>query len=289
MTDWPPIEDQRTLRRFAMSDEEFQALAVRLAERIGGEPYAQDHLERAITYPWHSVELSAGFLLEGDQATPLESLTQERHARATTLTGERGEPVHALLAIGSNASPEVLAAKLAGLDDETDRTVLAVGGRLSGYAIGHSPHLAVYGAMPATIHRSPGAEIDATVLYVTARQLSALAATEFNYLLGRVDRLAFTGEVAHPEDTAVHCFVSRHGVATDERGAPVALAEDSQLAVLQRATRLALGDEAQPSDLVRRCVESYAWAVTTAKPALAEMSAPLDRSRWPVHPGGIND
>lgn len=289
MTDWPPIEDERTLRRFAMSDEEFHALAVKLAARIGGEAYDDEHLERALTYPWHSVELSAGFLLEGDEATPLKSLAEDRHARATSLIDERGEPVHALLAIGSNASPEVLAAKLAGLGDEVDRTLLAVGGRLSGYGIGHSPHLAVYGAMPATIHRSPGAEIDATVLYVTARQLSALAATEFNYLLGRVDRQAFVGKVAHPEGMEIHCFVSRHGVATDERGATVALTEDSQLTVLRRATRLTLGDEARPSDLVRRCVESYAWAVETAKPALAEMSVPLDRSNWPVHPGRTND
>lgn len=277
MSNWPRIDDERTLRRFAMSDAEFVALAERLAERIGGAPFTEEHLTRALGYPWHEPPSSGSFLLIDGV---LARLPVDKGASAL---GDR--PRHALVAIGSNADPVTLTEKLAGLEDPDDRSVLGIHGSLIDIEIGHSPHLAVYGSLPATIFRRTGATAQATLLMVTSEQLTALSRTEFNYLLTRLPPDHFVGPADHPVAIEMYAYISRHGVVTNESGAPVPLHRPDQRALLDRAARQTLGEASDAAELIRRTIESYPWAVREARPRLAELARPLDRSEWDLHPG----
>lgn len=277
MSGWPQIADDRTLRRFAMGDADFASLAERLAERIGGDEFSNEHFARAIAYPWHDQPPDGSFLLVDREATRLPV------GEAASALGERQR--HALVAIGSNADPVTLAEKLAGLEDRDDRRVLGIHGSLLDVEVGHSPHLAVYGALPATIFRQIGAKTRATLLMVTEAQLTALSRTEFNYLLTRLPANQFVGPAEQPASGQLYAYISRHGVVTDESGDPLPLHRPYQSALLSRAAKVAIGGSADARELVRRTIESYPWAVRHARPRLATLARPLDRAEWDLHPG----
>lgn len=134
-----------------------------------------------------------------------------------------------LLAYGANRSPERLAGKLPGV------RVVALAGRLRGWAIVHSAHVSPYGSVPATLVPQPSAVADVHVLLLGDR--AALDATEPNYRVERltdvdleVDRL---GRV-----DAVDAYVSRWGALLDG-GRPVGLGTRSQAqlrAILSRSS-----------------------------------------------------
>lgn len=275
MNSWPPIDDERTLRRLRMSDSEFAALAERLALRIGGEKFTDQHLRRAITYPWHVPHADEDFLLVDG------AIRRASDDETTMALGDAAR--HPLLAIGSNADPATLLAKLESLPTPEDRTLLGIRGSLADHAIGHSPHLAIYGSLPATIFRDLGAQTPATLLLVTTNQFTALSSTEFNYLLARLPADRWTGpvEVTDP----ILAYVSRHGVVTAETGEPIPLQRPQQRELLDRAATVTIGSAADALELVRRTIESYAWAVREARPRLAKIARPLDRSEWDLHPG----
>lgn len=279
MTDWPPIDEPRTRRRLAMDDDEFAELALRLAQRIGGEPFTERHFEHAIGYPWHPMQGGAEFALRADGSAP--PLGNEDRERAREMSGNGG--LHPMVAIGSNASPDALARKLADLADPLDREVLAASATLNDVKIGFSAHIAVYGALPATLVHAPGARTTATMLFVTSAQLSRIADGEFNYVLARLD--AATIECTVPLVADPLAFVSRHG-AIAERGEALDLRTVAQTDALDLAARTAIGPSATARDLVRETVESYAWAVAEARPKLALLAEPLNRTFWDLHPGG---
>lgn len=260
-----------------MSDAEFAALAERLAERIGGETYAETHLQHATSYPWHERLADGGFLLEDGIVSPL-SIDQAIGAFDDTSR-------RSLIAIGSNADPVTLQQKLAVLEDPADRSVLGIHGSLSDFEIGHSPHLAVYGALPATIFRSPGRSTNATLLRITSAQLTALSRTEFNYLLARIPAGQFVASIDFPVAGYLYAYISRHGVVTDDAGDPVRMHPDDQRALLDRAARVTIDENADAAELVKRTIESYAWAVREARPRLRTIAQPLDRAEWDLHPG----
>jgi hypothetical protein len=111
-----------------------------------------------------------------------------------------------LLAYGSNASPQVLAAKLAAAPDP----VPVVRTALRDFDVVYSAHISRYGAVPATLSRSPGTEVTAFVAYLTAEQLRLVSATEPNYDLARFDRPSCALEKGDaPVELSV--YVSRHG------------------------------------------------------------------------------
>ena len=91
-----------------------------------------------------------------------------------------------VLAIGSNAAPEVLERKFAHFPEEEDRAVLALTGRLHDFDVGFAAQPALYGSMPATLFPSPGTAVAATVLWVTPAQLTQLVWSEISYRLGRL-------------------------------------------------------------------------------------------------------
>lgn len=112
----------------------------------------------------------------------------------------------ALLAYGSNASPSVLARKLAATPDP----VPVVRTALRDFDVVYSAHLSLYGAVPATLARSPGTEATAFVAYLTGEQLTLVSATEPNYRLARFDRPSCTLERGDaPAELQV--YLSRHG------------------------------------------------------------------------------
>lgn len=108
-----------------------------------------------------------------------------------------------VLAFGANASRAVLADKLG--EDGARTTVLAVD--LHDADVVYSAHVSPYGAIPATLHPSPGTVVAARLLLVASVALDRLDATEPNY------RRAPFGdvEVAGLGTLAVHAYRSRHG------------------------------------------------------------------------------
>jgi hypothetical protein len=152
---------------------------------------------RALEYPFEAPRGS--FVQRGTRALELDSSPGD-------LLGEDRRT--ALLAYGANASPRALAAKLGA---STEREPLpALRASLLDLDVVYSAHVSPYGAVPATLRRSPGTEAAAFVLLATAEQLELLCATEPNYGLASLEcercRLEDGTELA-----GARAFLSRHG------------------------------------------------------------------------------
>lgn len=123
-----------------------------------------------------------------------------------------------VLAYGSNAAPQVLSRKLA----LSDQPVLVVPACLVGFDVVYSAHISPYGAIPATLQRSQGTEVQVHVIYMTDAQIGVVSATEPNYvptLLDEVEcRLEDGGELDE-----ISAYISRHGCLLVD-GSEVALA-----------------------------------------------------------------
>ncbi|HEX7245472.1 MAG TPA: hypothetical protein VF245_07910 [Solirubrobacterales bacterium] len=112
----------------------------------------------------------------------------------------------ALLAYGSNAAPPVLARKLAFSPDP----VLVVPAALRGFDVVYSAHISPYGAIPATLQRSPGTAVEVHVIYMTEGQVELITVTESNYepISLKDVECRLEGDETLTELTA---YVSRHG------------------------------------------------------------------------------
>lgn len=215
-------------------------------------------VERAMRYPY---------------AVPARAFAQLRH---DTLSPDDVEIDLAerttLLAYGSNGSPEVLGRKLALSADP----VLVEPGWLHDFDVVYSAHISPYGAVPATLQRSPGTAVRVAVLHLTPEQLRLVSATEPNYEASVLEGVRC--ELARGAvETELNAYLSRHGCLLVE-GAEVAL-----VAVPARDRRFAEMSEPQVLEHVRAALapeESIDSFVLTnvADPALAqERSARLDR------------
>lgn len=188
-------------------------------------------LRRALTYPYAAPERS--YLYRDGRAEEVpDDLDLEGRAP--------------LLSYGANASPEVLALKLAGLPREAMPVMRA---ELEGFDVVYSAHVSPYGAVPATLVESPGTTAPVFVLHPTAEQRALLTATELNYDLVEVNGIA--------------AYRSKHGCLSIG-GSPVALAavrstgrtlpELDEPAVLERV-RVALRPELSLDEFVGACIE----------------------------------
>lgn len=151
-----------------------------------------DVVERALGYPYGAP--SYPFAQLGHETLDPAELEIDREART---------PV---LAYGSNAAPQVLSRKLA----LSDQPVLVLPARLAGFDVVYSAHISPYGAIPATLQRSPGAEVRVHVIYMTAAQIGVISATEPNYepqLLEGIECQLEDGERLNE----VSAYISRHG------------------------------------------------------------------------------
>lgn len=280
MTVWPPILDQNLAGRLAMDVSEFSALAERLGARLGGRPIEDGDFERALGYPWerpvesfYMDDGSVQLLGPGDDLTALDLGEEERYP---------------LITFGSNGAPGVLSAKLSVLEEDA-RGVLVLTGDLSGYDVVASAHVALYGAMPATIVPSSETVARAGLLLVTAEQFTALTRTEFNYAVARIDGGAFSADLDWPAPDAVFAYVSRNGAFTIDgnhvglKAVPATPREWHELEqehVLDAAAELILGPGASAFDVVRETIADYAWSVKVARPALSGVTNPFSPEDW---------
>lgn len=163
-----------------------------------------DVVERALGYPYEA---------------PWEPFVQLRHETLAVdeIEIDREERT-AMLAYGSNAAPEVLARKLA----LSDQPVLVLPAWLDDFDVVYSAHISPYGAVPATLQRSPGTRVRVHLVYMTSAQVGLVSATEPNYEAARIDdavcRLDDGETIVGPA-----AYLSHHGCLLDD-GAEVALA-----------------------------------------------------------------
>lgn len=151
-----------------------------------------------------------------------------------------------LLSYGANCAPAALARKLASRPGEEMPVERA---ELDGFDVVYSAHVSPYGAVPATLHESPGTTAPAFLIHPTPEQRRLLAASEPNYDLVEVNGIA--------------TYRSKHG-CLELDGSPVALAavrsrgrslpELDELAVLERV-RAAVAPDLDLAAFVRECVE----------------------------------
>jgi hypothetical protein len=207
---------------------------------------SDEALRRALRYPFPAPERS--FVLERGRPRGPRPADRKRVA-----SRER------LLAYGANASPEALAAKLG-----EGEPLLAERVSLTGFDVVYSAHVSTYGAVPATLAPSPGTEVAAFALHLTASQRRALDATEPNYELGEANGLP--------------AYLSRHG-CLELDGSPVALA-----AIPAAGRRLPVLDEPEVLERVRlllapdRSLEQFVLGAAS-DPALARRWTEMLRRR----------
>lgn len=289
MPEWPPIEEPELLARLALGDAEFRALIGEIARAVPAREFGGEQLIHALSYPWArppgSYELRGGgamLLAERDEGEREEVIRRYR---------DRGARVP-LLAIGSNAAPEVLERKFAHFEAPEDRAVLALTGRLLGFDVGAAAQPAIYGAMPATLFPSEGTEVAATVLWVTPAQFTQLTWSEVSYWLGRL-HTRFEVDEAEVGFDDVLVFVSRFGCFCPD-GEPVALAAVparhrtapalTQEQLLDAAAALALGEGARAEDLVRAACEDLGGLAARVAETVWSHSQPFSSPLWTPYP-----
>jgi hypothetical protein len=183
-------------------------------------------VERALAYPFAVPESS--FALHGGREVELAEL------------GPPGADRVPLLAYGSNASPAILARKLAAGPDP----VAVVRASLVDFDVVYSAHIAVYGSIPATLRRCPGSEAPVFVAFPTTAQLELISATEGNYEVAVLEGISCRLETGRSLAAAT-AYLSRHGCLRVD-GAAAALA-----AVPSRGRSLAELSQRQALERVR--------------------------------------
>ncbi len=218
-------------------------------------------LARAAAYPYEAPRRS--FVQTGERSRDLGAGELELEGRG------------ALLTYGSNAAPAVLARKLAALPQEPLPLVRA---ELADLDVVYSAHISAYGAVPATLQRSPGARAPVFVAYPTPEQLRLLTATEPNYELRLLGGLELRPELGSPP-AEVHAYLSRHGCLA-LAGSEVALA-----AVEAAGRRLPAMGEIEVLDQVRHLLapeldlERFVESSLDPARAVARTAALHDHSR----------
>lgn len=177
-------------------------------------------LKRALEYPYATPDRS--FLYLDGEALELPEGGPDLSGRTP------------LLSYGANSAPEALARKLAALP----RVELPViQSQLEGFDVVYSAHVSPYGAVPATLHESPGTTAPVFVLHPTEEQRALLTASEPNY------------DPAEVNGTAA--YRSKHGCLQLD-GSPVALA-----AIRSQGRTLPELDEPAILDRVRAHLEPH--------------------------------
>jgi hypothetical protein len=121
----------------------------------------------------------------------------------------------AVVAVGSNGAPAVLAAKLRRGGGDPVAPMLP--GRVADLAVGHSAHVSRAGYVAAAPYRAPGARTAVVVVLLTADQVRCVDATEPNYARRRVD-VALDAPL--PMRLPGALYVSRRGVLAGAPAAP---------------------------------------------------------------------
>jgi len=280
MRDWPPIEDPELRRRLAAADDEFLALMRGFVGSVGPREFGDVEYERALGYPWPRPPSS--FVLDGAEVEHVDAWGE--------ISTEGRWP---LLSFGSNGAPETLTRKFAHLPPE-ERRIPVLAGDLHDFDVGAAGNPAAYGAFPATLFVSPGTALRASVLFVTAVQLTALTWTEVSYRLGRLDGVRFEPDAAgSPDVDHVLAYASRWGShCVDGNVAALAalpardrtVPEFTQEQLLDLAAAQAIGARAGARDLVAWIFADFAAAAETIWPLIQPESRPFTSERWTPYP-----
>lgn len=285
MPAWPPISEPELLARLALPDEEFKEWVAELARSLPVREFDPTMLERALAYPWErpagSYEWRDGVVLP---FADLDEPEREELIERYTSSGPRLP----LLAIGSNAAPEVLERKFGHFPPGEERAVLALSGHLHGFDIGAAAQPTIYGSMPATPFESPGTAVAAAVLWVTPAQFTQLTWSELTYRLGRLHtRFEIADAEIGFDDVLV--FASRFGTFCVD-GEPAALAAVpardrsvrafTQRELLDRAAALALGPESDAETLLRALCEDLPALLSKVAATVRRQGQPLRSERW---------
>ena len=188
--------------------------------------------EFALSYPFEVPR--ASFCLEGNTAHAVAlsgvDLAKELRLRVGTEEVALGDyaaskgylegPRTAVVASGSNASPNQLARKFAALPG----LVPTVKAELQDFAVVHTAKITAYGSVPSTVHPMPGATAEVFVNFLNSEQLEAMHQTEalgIEYEFCRLEGARLTLAGSNPL-TEVYSYISRAG-AFEEDGKPITL------------------------------------------------------------------
>lgn len=154
-----------------------------------------------LSYPGRPVTTPA--LLTGGELRPLDLALLERYRHR-----------HAVIAVGSNASPAQLHHKLS--RPGRPATVPMVPVRVHGVAVGCSAHIGRYGYVASAPYGDPAARTPLVVSWLDDAQLDAVDRTEVpNYRRVRLPGADFPMEMPSGERLdAAYLYVSTHGVLT---------------------------------------------------------------------------
>lgn len=154
-----------------------------------------------------------------DQALPLDDAL---HRWGLPGLAER-QPV---LAVGSNASPGRVHAKLSGrARDGVPMTYATVNGLMAGV----SAHVSRPGYVPAAPVAAPGTARELVVLWLDEEQLAVVDETEPNYHRIVVPAPAMVAVPGTGPLPGCHVYAGRHGCLADRHGRPFALAGQREL------------------------------------------------------------
>lgn len=180
------------------------------------------------------------------------------HADTDPLRGLDLRGRRAVVAVGSNAAPAVLAAKL------PDARIPLLPAVITDLAVGHSAHVSLAGYIAAAPYPCPGARTPVTVSWLEETALAALDATEPNYTrvtVGSVGGELQVEPALHPGE--VDLYVSTHGVVGVEE--PLALTTQADLfTVLSRTPEQASALSGEVSDVCARLAGDAELRATVA-------------------------
>ena len=156
---------------------------------------------------------------------PEDSYVLEPHGWSPLTRAPQLKGRHAVIASGSNASPQRLQAKYAEHMHLLEAGIPVLRAQLHNFDAVYSAHIASYGSIPATLAHAPGTVLDVYITWLTDAQLDRLHATEavgVNYdfvKLSGINLLCDSGSAL----TTAHAYLSRRG-CLNVGGKPVPLA-----------------------------------------------------------------
>jgi hypothetical protein len=174
--------------------------------------------ESPLTYPGTMPEATGLVLGTSYREIPWSEVDAELARRRVVGLTHR-TPV---LAVGSNAAPAQLRAKLGSRGSFDDPLVVPMAHvELHGLAAGVSGHVSRAGYVPATPVRTDGERSRAFVVWLDAQQLAVVDRTEASYDRVQLSRRITVRHVAgRLPVTDCHSYVSRHGFLVDAYGRP---------------------------------------------------------------------
>ena len=162
--------------------------------------------DRALNYPYSAIE--GDFLFTDGATIELENDSFLNNRQA-------------VLAVGSNRSPEQLVRKFGKRE-----TIPVTKATLHGYDVFYSAHIASYGSIPAVLGRSDGTSVDLSVTWLLPHQLERMHETEAlgkSYDYGESSSLQL--DLGNDRSAkSIGCYLGRNGRANFD-GGPIVLKE----------------------------------------------------------------